>query len=1300
MVTYFAGNGATSGNTSGTSTAATASPLYNPMGLAIDNNQNLYIAESEGHRIRKVTVSSGTISVIAGTGVAGTSEVGAIASSLTKINKPIGLAVDAVGNIYFAEAGAHMVKMLKWVVSKSTYTFYIIAGTGEQGYLQPSSYVATLAKLNNPYDVYVDVVNGIAKNVYISDTNNHIIRKVVIDCDQNVSSLGVVNSYCKSDTSLYYISTFAGTAQSTSASTSVALEDGYAATSTHLNTPSAFTAFGDSFFIADSYNYRIRRYFVADVKSRAKTYTNGTIWTMAGAGNCTSCDTSRQSTSTCLNVPRAMIKTADIGLVLDSGNNRLLMLSGAPTFMPTPVPTKTPTCTPSSIPTKIPTPVPSLVPTPVPTLVPTLVPTPVPTLVPTPGPTEIPTPGPTPVPTATPSSSPTSVPSASPTNEPSSGPTSEPSTRPSGQPSNQPSDEPSSQPSSKPSAQPTSPPTADLTSQPSSRPSPKPSPRPTSQLSSNSSLGTPVPTDIGLFSADPFDVPWDLYFVKMKIQRYFFYYAAFFVTIFLLLLIIDKSGIIKKYIDSLHESYLHSRVYIPITPMSDKQCDRAHMMRQASINMWGMHLAGDIGDTRQKILLSRVAEEIRKQDKYRWETYSTGTARDDAEMAIVARDTTGAGEDEGGMEMALLSKASSTRLSGSLSAGSTSEQRNVAKLKRLTRLRSMLIASFQMQKKFTREFQEYLVMRRCKLGCADILCPNGYKVPLIGWHLPPGRVEDWLLYVLNNHTIIACIGCARESEHSRNSRRIVLIVSSSVAFFLTNMMEATLRHFSLSNEYESTQSSSWMRFLSGQVVDVFIISPLTLVFAEFCKNLYRCNFGFLKNLQSPILVMIRNAIGAFFSIPLVLFCLGLLVLCAIVTTGNDTFDNIMFFCIQVLLVTVILDFIIAIQNFVSEYHFAVYIFFDSLCILSIGQLYLETLIYEQKVEYSDYYDLSRVFCYGLLRVDRIFEREYAERNGWVKVKRRSTFFTEVNPLHAAASTAVKRSSQTSETPPVESVGVSPMVNNPLTASAVKKPSTVIHPQEVRIVEASPEEQIPAEEPAPGPAITWTRLEKKKKVEAPTGGPTLGVLSPAALSQALAELTARQEMRELREREEILAEFELDLMWQEDEHMRAVRELWWAEEAERLHAELSISARAAEAAHSDEVAAASQGFFSRMSSAARRISIGLSTGVTAAALSSEVAAAISVVDEEEWSQLYSQSEQRMYWRHRVTGEKTLKTPLKSSSGDTSLKVKSAGVQEAAGMEPNVDKTRKVWQERARRASLTPGMHVPSSKNLVD
>lgn len=158
-----------------------------------------------------------------------------------------------------------------------------------------------------------------------------------------------------------------------------------------------------------------------------------------------------------------------------------------PTSMPSGQPSMKPSSQPSSMPSASPTSQPSGSPSAQPSSMPSSSPTSQPTNGPTAQPTNFPSSQPTGVPSAQPTGSPSSQPSAQPTSGPTSQPTSTPTTQPSSSPSSQPTGRPTGQPSFRPSGQPTGSPTSQPSSRPSGQPSGSPTRQPTGQPSARPS---------------------------------------------------------------------------------------------------------------------------------------------------------------------------------------------------------------------------------------------------------------------------------------------------------------------------------------------------------------------------------------------------------------------------------------------------------------------------------------------------------------------------------------------------------------------------------------------------------------------------------------------------------------------------------------------------------------------------------------------------------------------------------------------------------------------------------------------
>jgi gliding motility-associated-like protein len=156
VVTTLAGN-VIGGSADGTGTAAR---FTNPMGVAVDAAGNVYVSDSGNNTIRKIT-PAGVVTTIAGSGAKGNLDgTGAAAS----FNNPVGLASDAAGNLYVADAGNNLIRMITIAGVVST-----IAGNNAKGNANGAALNATF---NNPSGIAIDL----AGNIFISDSGNNLIR--------------------------------------------------------------------------------------------------------------------------------------------------------------------------------------------------------------------------------------------------------------------------------------------------------------------------------------------------------------------------------------------------------------------------------------------------------------------------------------------------------------------------------------------------------------------------------------------------------------------------------------------------------------------------------------------------------------------------------------------------------------------------------------------------------------------------------------------------------------------------------------------------------------------------------------------------------------------------------------------------------------------------------------------------------------------------------------------------------------------------------------------------------------------
>lgn len=154
---------------SGDGGPATAAQLGNIQGIAIDRLGNLYLSDTDNHRIRKVS-TGGIITTLAGTGIAGFSGDGGLAAS-AQFNLPYGLACDLTGNLYVADLGNNRVRRIAPDGTVST-----IAGGGPAATVNEGD-LAINSQLLTPRNVATDA----AGNLYISEFSGHRVRKVTPD---------------------------------------------------------------------------------------------------------------------------------------------------------------------------------------------------------------------------------------------------------------------------------------------------------------------------------------------------------------------------------------------------------------------------------------------------------------------------------------------------------------------------------------------------------------------------------------------------------------------------------------------------------------------------------------------------------------------------------------------------------------------------------------------------------------------------------------------------------------------------------------------------------------------------------------------------------------------------------------------------------------------------------------------------------------------------------------------------------------------------------------------------------------
>jgi uncharacterized protein (TIGR03437 family) len=153
----------------GTATTPIAVEPVRIQGVAADRWGNVYFADTDNHRICRLT-SSGAFSTVAGTGYPGFDGDGGPATA-ARLKIPYGVAVDPLGNVYFADFGNNRVRRIGLDGILTT-----VAGSGESGSMGDGG-KATAARLQGPRNLAIDP----AGNLYISEFNGQRVRRVAPD---------------------------------------------------------------------------------------------------------------------------------------------------------------------------------------------------------------------------------------------------------------------------------------------------------------------------------------------------------------------------------------------------------------------------------------------------------------------------------------------------------------------------------------------------------------------------------------------------------------------------------------------------------------------------------------------------------------------------------------------------------------------------------------------------------------------------------------------------------------------------------------------------------------------------------------------------------------------------------------------------------------------------------------------------------------------------------------------------------------------------------------------------------------
>jgi sugar lactone lactonase YvrE len=267
-VSIFAGS--TNGDSGSDDGIGTTARFNNPLGVTTDGT-NLYVADYSNHTIRKIVIASRMVTTLAGTAGSYGSDDGT--GTAASFYNPFGIATDGT-ILYVADYGNHTIR--KIVIASGEVT--TLAGTA--GAYGSDNGAGTAARFYYPAGIATD-----GTDLYLADTGNHIIRKIVIATGEVTTLAGKAGSY--------------GSANGTG-------------TAARFNNPFGITMYKTNLYAADTGNSTIRKIVIA----------TGKVTTLAGSAEYSG-STDETGTAARFNNPFGITMDENNLYVADTGNHTI-----------------------------------------------------------------------------------------------------------------------------------------------------------------------------------------------------------------------------------------------------------------------------------------------------------------------------------------------------------------------------------------------------------------------------------------------------------------------------------------------------------------------------------------------------------------------------------------------------------------------------------------------------------------------------------------------------------------------------------------------------------------------------------------------------------------------------------------------------------------------------------------------------------------------------------------------------------------------------------------------------------------
>ena len=282
----------------------------------------------------------------------------------------------------------------------------------------------------------------------------------------------------------------------------------------------------------------------------------------------------------------------------------------------------------------------------------------------------------------------------------------------------------------------------------------------------------------------------------------------------------------------------------------------------------------------------------------------------------------------------------------------------------------------EVEEKYSKAYREYMHQQRTLLGCSPFLYPEGYtvKIQCVSRHFifPPGRMEDLLLYLCHNHPLFSCFYFMDGSKLGAHGTRILYIGKDVAVFVLYQFSNMLLQYFMLDG------------YGLGTLVNLFIITPSAMSVGLVLKYLYTCPFTETVEFQRKY-AKYETAVlylGLLAILPImIIMCISLFFAC-LFSSGHRIPEILFNYFISVQFYGILFAIAKAVLLFIDGYYYKLSLF-GVLDVVCIGQLYKERILAEQLVVDVDYAYRIHTYFFGLVKVQKILNRDDAIKAKWI-----------------------------------------------------------------------------------------------------------------------------------------------------------------------------------------------------------------------------------------------------------------------------------------------------------------------------